>query len=125
MTERQMRKPAKVFQTNIEADRSEVGEAKAEVRWNEAACLVRRLSSGDREVALEATFERVALTLARYAPSVWSELTISFPERHIPPFRYEAKDFSKLVVGRLIGKSGFVSDFSQPNVPRKTPASGV
>jgi hypothetical protein len=80
------------------------------VPWHEPACLVRtHLSSGSaqtREIVIEGSFAQVAEVFSRFRTDQWAELTISFTERMAPPFRYEAIDFERHVLSRLLGFEG-------------------
>lgn len=77
------------------------------VRWHEPACLVRtHTPSGSavtREIVMEGSFAEVAKMFSRFRTDQWAELTISFTERMPPPYRYEAIDFERHVLSRLLG----------------------
>jgi hypothetical protein len=80
------------------------------VPWHEPACLVRAYTPPGRafvrEIVLEGSFAEVAVAFSRFRADQWAELTISFTERRAPPFRYEAMDFDRHVITRLLGIEG-------------------
>jgi len=74
------------------------------VSASEPACLVRCRPENMREIVVEGTFHEVAAFARRLPPISWHEYIISFPERRIPPFRYEAADLVKAVMGQTFNQ---------------------
>jgi hypothetical protein len=78
------------------------------VPWHEPTCLTRTLRHAagpdgpNREILLEGSFAQVAKAFLRFHVADWDMLMICFTERQVPPFRYEACDFSRHVVARWI-----------------------
>jgi hypothetical protein len=82
----------------------------AGIGWGEAACLI-HLPVGEtdvtrRTIIAEGTFAEIMDAFAHYRADQWPRLTIAFPERRIPPFRFDEGDFAAHVVSRMWARPG-------------------